>query len=45
MKAYAISVNGTVIEVPVSDEDVARFKRIARANKREQERNGRQNNS
>jgi len=37
MKAYAISVNGTVIEVPVSDEDSARFKRIARANKREQE--------
>lgn len=37
MKAYIISVNGTVIEVTVSDEDVARFKRIARANKREQE--------
>ena len=35
MKAYVISVNGTVIEVPVSDEEVARHHRIARANKRE----------
>lgn len=45
MKAYVISVNGTVIEVPVSDEEVARFHRIARANKREQVKNGRQGNS
>ena len=38
MKAYTISVNGTVIEVPVTDEDSARFKRIARENKKEQEK-------
>ena len=38
MKAYVISVNGTVIEVEVSDEEVARHHRIARANKREQEK-------
>ena len=45
MKAYTISVNGTVIEVPVTDEEVARLHRIARANKREQGKDGRQNNS
>jgi len=41
MKAYIISVNGTAIEVPVSDEEVARHHRIARKNKREQEKDGR----
>ena len=39
MKAYVISVNGTVIEVHVSDEEVERFKRIARFNRKEQKKN------
>lgn len=41
MKAYTISLNGTVIEIEVTEEEVDRWKRIARANKREQEKDGR----